>query len=208
MEKNKKDIESIVRELEKGGHKPPYTITSIDTRDDVWIPGEAGFHNVGLAFGKDKDNWKIQWKALLRWKWRIEYLGIANDKNIEDIIDYLHAFVLVCFHLKDYVDLSISEDLNKDSCMLFCFPEFLICRDIANGLKHLKLNKPSLSEKIGFYRAYDYTRDCHVIKVTFYSEKKQYSYEHKEFIDRSILIWKKFLQQVGLNGKVKNDQKT
>ena len=200
MDKSKKDIESIARELKKGGYQPDI-ITSIDTRDDVWIPGGAGFHN----FSKDKDNWKIQWKALLRWKWRIEYLGIANDKNIEDIIDYLHAFVLVCFHLKDYVEISIKKSLkNKDSCVLFYFPEFLICQDIANGLKHLNLTKPSLSEEIGFYRAYDYTRDCHVIKVTFYLEKKRYSYEHKEFIDRSVLIWKKFLQQVDLNGKAKN----
>lgn len=166
-------------------------------KDYVWVPGGGGFHNYSEADEQDQI-WHYKWHEMSRWRERVSVIEKLDDNNIEDAVDFLHAFTLNCFHLKDYLEASLKTKLNSENCPLFKFPEFLICRDIANGLKHLELSRPSISELAAFYREYDYFNKEHKIKVSVYIQKQLFTFDHVEFVNRCAALWWGYLQTLKL----------
>lgn len=115
-----------------------------------------------------------------------------------DAVDFLYAFVISCFHLKDYIEVSLREKLDHDNCELYWFPEFLICRDLAKGLKHLTLSKPSMASNVAFHREYDHFNEKQFIKVSIYLGTDIYSYDYMDFVTRCRSIWYAYLHFKGL----------
>lgn len=70
--------------------------------------------------------------------------GDWSGHSLKEHHDQMHAFFVECYSLKDWIKNDISEEdldenvenfINKNVCLK-------LCADIANGKKHLELNKP------------------------------------------------------------------
>lgn len=84
------------------------------------------------------DDWKDQYKRMIRWKNRL----ISLPKELEKfdpymLQDYLFAFFVNCFHLGDW----LKKCGQKDAIQFAIKDRYLgICRGLAHGSKHFILN--------------------------------------------------------------------
>ena len=91
-------------------------------------------------------NWSGQYDRMMRWYERFKEIDQGKKDYTPDFFhdhDIVYAFFQNCYHLKDWIinDPSVTlprnnvEDyIDKNDCLK-------ICSDIANGTKHLKLDK-------------------------------------------------------------------
>jgi hypothetical protein len=175
---------------------------SIDTGKS-WVSGEGGFHSFTLSsYGNRSESWRTQWKVIERWDARLLKTGKVTNDNVVDATDFVHAFAIACFHLKDCVAVSLNQKFESgEDFEMFWFPEFLICRDLANGLKHLSINRPSMSPMVAFHREMDGLTKETLIKVDIYLEQDLYSYTNVEFAARCVAIWREYLMLKGLKSE-------
>ncbi len=82
--------------------------------------------------------WKEQWHRVLRWYERIQ----DQNRSKQEYEDYLWAFFQNCWHMKDWLlndpVLGRRKDAVKKEVHCPGGP-LMICRDLANRSKHLKL---------------------------------------------------------------------
>jgi hypothetical protein len=168
-------------------------------RPQYWIPGGGGIHNPPPDVVDGNERWKFLWQNLKRWQQRIQKIeiGRADENSSWDSVDFVHAFILLCFQMRDW--LIIRGVSKKDLQNLFqTHKEFQVCRDIANGLKHLDLDKPSISTELGLHREYDYFRGGSVYKITFFEGKEKYEWEITDFVSACVKKWEQFLVEKGM----------
>lgn len=87
-----------------------------------------------------------QWERTKRYFERFETLsrkGRIHDSNSENYVDDVYSFFIHCYHLKDWIAEDPSSplqgtvrDFGRSSA------SFEICRDLCNGVKHLKVKDP------------------------------------------------------------------
>lgn len=87
-----------------------------------------------------------QWGRVKRYYERLEKLcrsGRIHDANSNEYVDDIYSFFIHCYHLKDWIRedttsrlRSAVKDFGRDS------ESFQICRDLCNGVKHLKIRTP------------------------------------------------------------------
>jgi len=70
----------------------------------------------------------------------------THDRSPVDYDDDMWMFFQGCWHLKDWIknDLSVAESVRsviEDEVKHY--PDLMICADLANGAKHLRLTKPA-----------------------------------------------------------------
>lgn len=100
------------------------------------------------------DEIKEQFNRLRRWRKRLEdifqhkYTTLNKPENDEDNRDFIYAFFLNCYHLKDWVIQSglIKKELVYD--FVESNKDMKICRDICNGVKHFKVKNPSINPDV------------------------------------------------------------
>mgnify|MGYP001600504345 CR=1 FL=1 len=176
--------------------------TGVTTEDhaEYWIPGGGGIHNPPSDLLDNEDKWMIHWRTLQRWHQRI--LKIESQRE-EDLVDFVHAFIVSCFHMRDWLVATgkcSKQELNQ---FFKANIEFQVCRDIANGLKHLALRDPSISGELGLHREWDHFiggSGGTMFKITFFKGKDKHDWEVSEFVTECMRKWKAFLAQKGLLG--------
>lgn len=88
-----------------------------------------------------------QFERVKRWYQRFEEIdrGIKFDRDPDFYQDEVMAFFLNCYHLKDWIknDSHISPSVRSkvEDYINNTYP-LKLCADIANGIKHLKLESP------------------------------------------------------------------
>jgi hypothetical protein len=86
-------------------------------------------------------DWSDQWARVQRWHVRVEEVrkgGWSSDKD--RALDTIFAFYMNCFHLGDWLKesgLCSDEDLIN---MRDEYGQLGLCRDIANGMKHMRVD--------------------------------------------------------------------
>jgi len=99
-----------------------------------------------------RDGFKNQFERTYRWLMRLQdiesgqYVQIRQDENLQR--DYLLAFFNACFSIRDWVKGEAGWD--KIAARVDSDVQLLLCRDIANGSKHMTLTHPSVDANFGF----------------------------------------------------------
>lgn len=84
--------------------------------------------------------WREQHERMRRWHSRLPEGDGVDDRRLDDY----YAFFVVCFHLKDWLknDSSLDASIRPAVEQLIERDRWLgMCADIANGFKHLRINK-------------------------------------------------------------------
>lgn len=94
-----------------------------------------------------------QFERTKRWHARFKEINDGRDHNRESDYykDTVYAFFQNCWHLKDWIQNSDELGADKTNELVGWFhghTDMLICRDIANGSKHLLIKDPSIDKNI------------------------------------------------------------
>jgi hypothetical protein len=119
--------------------------------------------------------WNKQYHRMMRYYWRFEKFGSGSEQiSKDDAEDVVISFFQNCYHLKDWLKSDVrSIDYVKDIEKFINRSQNLsLCADIANGSKHLKLNKSSRSKVIQKTQRINYH---HVLEIGSGSEGVKYS---------------------------------
>lgn len=87
---------------------------------------------------QEAEGWHGQYRRMLRWRERI--CVIDAERSSAEQLDFLIAFFVVCFHLRDWLKDS-GLDAGRLNALFKENIELRICRDIANGFKHSRLDR-------------------------------------------------------------------
>ena len=82
--------------------------------------------------------WHEQYYRVKRWIARLTTFGVAVDENL---VDDCYCFFTCCLHLKDWVKNDRTDMANAVENLVNTDQWLMICADVANGSKHLKLNR-------------------------------------------------------------------
>jgi hypothetical protein len=116
---------------------------------------DVNFGTMGIGWSVHRNGgWVGRLERSRRWQERL--LNAATDPNgdDDDLLDFLYAFFQNCWHLHEWVDQT--SNIPKDTLKsLASCEEMLICRDIANGTKHLTLKrKPGFDGEFSILREF------------------------------------------------------
>jgi len=85
--------------------------------------------------------WRGQFARVLRWHKRVRDLGAAfGATDGMSPFDYLYAFFQNCYHLRDFLKNSNAVTQASLDAFMNATPAMALCRQIANGTKHLTLD--------------------------------------------------------------------
>lgn len=87
---------------------------------------------------QEAEGWHGQYRRMLRWRERIS--TIDAERSSAEQLDFLIAFFVACFHLRDWLKDS-GLDAGRLNALFRESVELRICRDIANGFKHSRLDR-------------------------------------------------------------------
>jgi hypothetical protein len=149
--------------------------------------------------------WRAKYDTMHRWHKRLTESESVAQHGVDDF----EAFFIHCFHLKDWlkndpeVDITIgtaAEALVNSSDAL------RICADLANGVKHLRLDRPrgdrtTRMEALGRV-VDDPSSDSGIgfvdVVVIFSGQEKGLCWDASGVASACIAEWKDFLQRRGL----------
>ena len=92
-----------------------------------------------------------QWQRIHRWHGRLllamEALPSTDARQQAEVDDMAMAFFMHCYHLKDWlIEALLVNKAKIRKEFVHLHPAIQVCRDLANGAKHLSLRQPSLGE--------------------------------------------------------------
>lgn len=87
---------------------------------------------------QEAEGWRGQYRRMLRWRDRV--CAIDAERSSADQLDFLIAFFVACFHLRDWLKDS-GVDAELLNALFQANVELRVCRDIANGFKHSRLDR-------------------------------------------------------------------
>ena len=89
------------------------------------------------------------WHRIERWRDR---LRAVPDDDTTDFLDFSIVVLLHCFGMRDWLLRSGMDEAQVSA--LFSSTELKVCRDLANGTKHLDVSHPSVDSHHEIVRAY------------------------------------------------------
>lgn len=103
------------------------------------FPTHAQAQTMGLLLTlQEVEGWHGQYRRMLRWRDRV--CAIDADRSSADQLDFLVAFFVACFHLRDWLKDS-GVDAERLNALFRANLDLRVCRDIANGFKHCRLDR-------------------------------------------------------------------
>jgi hypothetical protein len=107
------------------------------TESPVGVRDSLEIHLVGPTTAP---TWKDQWNRMIRWKADLDrtYCGRSDGLGTEDALDHALAFFVACFHLGDWLQ---HDGFTGARAYAKSDPALRVCRDLANGHKHLVLDR-------------------------------------------------------------------
>jgi len=98
------------------------------------------------------EGWQGQYNRMIRWHARV--VAAANADASPDELDFLLTFFENCFHLREWLLVTLAADQKSlDELFLSRF-ELRVCRDLANGFKHHTINRPSVDARFSVVNEY------------------------------------------------------
>jgi hypothetical protein len=95
------------------------------------------------------------WRRLQRWEERFEKLCIAGKVPASiDVVDHAVVVLMNCFNMRDWLLNAWTGDRSEIDA-LFSSWELQVCRDVANGIKHLDISRPSVDAHHEVVRVYN-----------------------------------------------------
>jgi len=93
---------------------------------------------------------KEQFKRVQRWYELLKniHTNMEYDQNSDYYQDVIYAFFQNCWHLKDWIINSKAIDPKTVYSFIDLNNDLKICRDLANGSKHLLITKPSVNSNM------------------------------------------------------------
>jgi hypothetical protein len=121
--------------------------------------------------------------------------------------DYIYAFFQNCYHLRDWLKNSAAVSEEALRHFMSGNVEMGICRDIANGTKHLRIHSPSIDANPSIGREYHPpgwpgkrpgTTESYFILIEQAGAGQEVRYDLVDLADRCVTHWTAFLKQEGL----------
>lgn len=171
------------------------------------MPGE--WYSGYFLDNKDTEHWKAQWARVSRWFERINQTKTKNKTTDLDAYDFddLIAFFQNAYTLREWI-LRFRPDLQYAVNDFFDKNlEMKACRDICNGFKHIKLEKPSLDKDFKIVHTYDYLETMgtnsseNPIKYHFAFDfnKDIQKYDVFDLVERCYNLWENFISKYANN---------
>lgn len=155
-----------------------------------------------MGFGmtlQELQGWQSHYGFILRWHARVR--NAANGVASGEELDFLLTFFMYCFHLRDWLEKSSAVTRNEMTFLFKANPELRLCRDIANGFKHMRLTDPSVDARFSIINEYvpknwpgAYRYPNGKWTICAHNKKELYQYGLVELADRCVAIWDEFLR--------------
>jgi hypothetical protein len=89
--------------------------------------------------------WDEQWERVQRYLERLQGYMVPHDVDGHRVLDDAYAFFQNCHHLKDWLKNDPESGLTGQEveAVVSGSPDLKLCADVANGTKHLSLNRKS-----------------------------------------------------------------
>ncbi len=153
------------------------------------------------------NQWGYYINGMMRWYKRLD--SVYRPKKTLDYDyadDVTNAFFLFCYHLKDWLinDTSIKANLKDIESFISSSTALSICADLANGSKHLGLNRVRSNAK-----SFKVNQAINITAVTDNKSKSKVNYSRSIEIDGKIYDaldlakecldeWQTYLKKKGL----------
>ncbi len=98
--------------------------------------------------------WIGQLERVQRWHDRLMFAARGETNSESDFLDFAFVFFQNCFHLREWVQhTSTIPQADLDAFM--ARTDMKVCRDLANGTKHLNISRPSIDPQFSIGREHD-----------------------------------------------------
>ncbi|WP_230461039.1 hypothetical protein [Burkholderia ubonensis] len=94
---------------------------------------------------QEAEGWHGQYQRMLRWHDRV--CAIDAERSSAEQLDFLIAFFVACFHLRDWLK-DAGVDAERLNASFRANVELRVCRDIANGFKHSRLDREPFDDPV------------------------------------------------------------
>jgi len=162
--------------------------------------------------GMTRGTWREQYDRTRRWYGRFAdtNAGKTHDRESESYRDDVHAFFLNCYHLKDWLGSDPASGVSSqdaEGCVNASL-DLMLCRDLANAVKHMKLTTSRASKDTALGRTH-YALGLNVvmgpaeveptrISATYEVSSDGNTYDAFEIATRALAAWDAFLTSRGL----------
>jgi len=152
-----------------------------------------------MAFARHRQTVPIleQWLRVGRWYGRLLSLYHRADQErltSDDFVDHFIATYQNLFACRDWL-IQTYPTLQSDIKLLFASPELKLCRDIANGTKHLLVSQPSIDADFAIAQEFVSTSGVNTTSgsVVFRLLSKGKQYDLRDLLNQGFLQVNDFL---------------
>jgi hypothetical protein len=159
---------------------------------------------VGLGWSvHNNGGWKAQYERLRRWHRLVQRIGRAKreDADTEQEHDFLYAYFQNCYHLHDWLVNSGAVTPEKLQKFFYFNTPMGVCRDVCNGTKHWRIDRPSMDAQFSIGREYvpaDWPSTRPQVNESWFIICGDGKYDVFELADTCMALWDSFLHENGL----------
>ena len=140
------------------------------------------------------EGWESQYERMLRWYDRA--CLAAREGRDADEMDFVLVFFQQALHIRDWIHEAVPEARTSLEALFRDNIELRICRDIANGYKHMSLtHKPSVDGAFSIVFEYNPrgTREGDMVVLA-----GGHKFELLNLATRCVSLWRNFVESNGL----------
>ncbi len=138
--------------------------------------------------------WIGQLQRTRRWHERLARAARGDGYAEDDLADFGYAFFQNCFHLREWVQHTANIP-RADLDAFMGREEMQVCRDLANGTKHLNITRPNVDARFSIGREYD-PRSHFGYRLFVITDNEKTGGEKYDLFDlasRCLEAWEQFL---------------
>ena len=156
-----------------------------------------------MGFGKDRSidtagSWQNHLERMKRWRDRsLSRLNTAGPDDVHDVCDFLLAYFVWCHSFREWLIETDSIKQTDLDIQLSKYPEWKICRDIANRCRHYDLIHNPTDKHWSMGREYDIWAKVEnrperlIVFLVFNGEKHNIS----DLVHSAFRMWQEILNQ-------------
>lgn len=135
------------------------------------------------------EGWEGQYARMLRWHERV---GLAaREARYEDEMDFVLVLFQQALHLRDWIHDALPEARTDLEILFRDNVELGICRDIANGYKHMSLSRASVDQAFSIVFEYNPLSPAKGDMVVLAGGHK---FELLDLAGRCVALWRNFVE--------------
>ncbi|MDX3973488.1 hypothetical protein [Shinella sp.] len=156
-----------------------------------------------MGLGKDRSidtagGWKNHLKRIARWKERsLSALASTSSCDIHDAADTVLAYFVWCHSFRDWLLQTKAIDRQTLDSKLSNYPDWKVCRDIANRCRHYELtHNPSdkywsMAREYDFWASVEKRPEKHLLFLVFGDQKLSVT----DVIHSTFKMWNEVLEE-------------